>query len=72
MAAVGAGALAGGAAAGAGIKGVAKGAAGSIKAGASMAGGTKLAFTLGSISHGFESSQPHHFKLNIACLFLSS
>ena len=52
MAAVGAGALAGGAVAGAGIKGVAKGAAGSIKAGASMAGGTKLAFTLGNISQG--------------------
>lgn len=52
MAAVGAGALAGGAVAGAGIKGVAKGAATSVKAGASMAGGTKIAFALGSMSKG--------------------
>ena len=52
MAAIGAGALAGGAAAGAGIKGVGKGAAASVKAGASMAGGSKLAFALGSISQG--------------------
>lgn len=52
MAAVGAGALAGGAVAGAGIKGIGKGAAASVKAGASMAGGSKMAFTLGSMSHG--------------------
>lgn len=52
MAAVGAGALAGGAVASAGVKGIAKGAAGSIKAGASMAGGSKVAFTLGQISQG--------------------
>ena len=52
MAAVGAGALAGGAVAGAGIKGVAKGGAVSIKAGASMAGGSKLAFTLGKMGSG--------------------
>ena len=52
MAAVGAGALAGGAVAGAGIKGLGKGAAASVKAGASMAGGSKVAFTLGSMSQG--------------------
>ena len=52
MAAVGAGALAGGAVAGAGIKSFGKGAAASVKAGASMAGGTRLAFTMGSISQG--------------------
>jgi len=52
MAAVGAGALAGGAAANAGVKGAIKGGAASVKAGASMAGGTRLAFTLGSISKG--------------------
>ena len=52
MAAVGAGALAGGAVAGAGIKGIGKGAAASVKAGASMAGGSKVAFTLGSMSQG--------------------
>ena len=52
MAAIGAGALAGGAAAGAGIKGIGKGAAASVKAGASMAGGSKVAFMLGNMSQG--------------------
>ena len=52
MAAVGAGALAGGAVAGAGMKGAVKGGAASIKAGASMVGGSKLAFTLGKMGSG--------------------
>ena len=52
MAAVGAGALAGGAIAGAGAKGAIKGGTVAVKAGASMAGGSKVAFALGKMGSG--------------------
>ena len=52
MAAIGAGALAGGAAADAGIKSTISAGSSAIKAGASLAGGTRMAFTLGSMGAG--------------------
>ena len=52
MAAVGAGALAGGAMASAGAKGAAAATAGAVKAGASMVGGSKAGFMLGKMAAG--------------------
>ena len=52
MAAVGAGALAGGAMTGASAKGAVNASCGAVKAGSSLAGGAKMAFSLGHMAYG--------------------